>query len=269
MSSPPPKVSVIMPVRNLASHLDSSIGSVASQTYANWELLVIDDGSTDMSRVLALRWATKDSRIRVLENKGLPGVASARNIGIREAAGEWLAFLDGDDVWRPEKLQIFLLRSLQVRSHLFFSSYGLISETGTQARNYVEVPDKISYRKLLTQNSICTSTVMVRRDVAERFHFSSVPYSDFASWLQIIKQEGDATGILEPLTDYRIRKGSLSRNKAEAVPKVWHIYRSVLLLSAPASAFLIIVYSFRSLYKHLRHFSFLGLRASRGSARPF
>lgn len=160
-----PLVSVIMPSYNAEKYIKEAIESVIAQTYKNWELFVIDDGSTDRTAEIARSYAEKDSRIILHRNSHNMGTAKTRNTGIKLANGEWIATLDSDDMWHPEKLEIQLKKAAKTGSLSLYTSYSLFCEG---FRQEYTVPEKIDYSSLLTENVIGCSTVMMNRSILEK-----------------------------------------------------------------------------------------------------
>lgn len=165
-----PLVSVIMPSYNAEKYIKEAIESVIAQTYKNWELFVIDDGSTDRTAEIARSYAEKDSRIILHRNSHNMGTAKTRNTGIKLANGEWIATLDSDDMWHPEKLEIQLKKATKTGSLFLYTSYSLFCEG---FRQEYTVPEKIDYSSLLTENVIGCSTVMMNRSILEKHLFPS------------------------------------------------------------------------------------------------
>lgn len=160
-----PLVSVIMPSYNAEKYIKEAIESVIAQTYKNWELFVIDDGSTDRTAEIARSYAEKDSRIILHRNSHNMGTAKTRNTGIKLANGEWIATLDSDDMWHLEKLEIQLKKAAKTGSLSLYTSYSLFCEG---FRQEYTVPEKIDYSSLLTENVIGCSTVMMNRSILEK-----------------------------------------------------------------------------------------------------
>lgn len=160
-----PLVSVIMPSYNAEKYIKEAIESVIAQTYKNWELFVIDDGSTDRTAEIARSYAEKDSRIILHRNSHNMGTAKTRNTGIKLANGEWIATLDSDDMWHLEKLEIQLKKAAKTGSLSLYTSYSLFCDG---FRQEYTVPEKIDYSSLLTENVIGCSTVMMNRSILEK-----------------------------------------------------------------------------------------------------
>jgi glycosyltransferase involved in cell wall biosynthesis len=222
-----PAVSVVTPAWNAAATLAAAVASVQAQGVADWEMLVVDDGSTDGSAALAAALARGDARIRALALPGHAGVAAARNAGIRAARGRFLAFLDADDLWHPGKLAAQLGHMAREGAPFVFSAYRRVDAAG-RPLGTVRVPARVTHGELLKGNVIGCSTA-----VYDSAHFGKVEMpplprrQDFGLWLALLARGGAAHGLPEALVDYRVRPGSLSADKLAAVGATWTLYREV------------------------------------------
>jgi teichuronic acid biosynthesis glycosyltransferase TuaG len=230
MSGPPvpvPLVSVITPVWNAGTTLAETVASVRTQTHPDWEMLIVDEGSTDGSRALAERFAAEETRIRVLGWSDNRGAAAARNAGIRAARGRYLTFLDADDLWRPEKLavQIGYMQALGVP--FTFAAMERIDAAG-RPLGTIPVPARVDYARLLRGNVIPCQTAAF-----DRAHYGAVEMpplprrQDYGLWLTLLARGGEAHGLAQVLADWRMRPGSLSANKLLAAGGTWRVYREV------------------------------------------
>ncbi len=246
-----PLVSVIMPAYNAEKYIEDAVRSVISQTYPNWELLILDDCSADRTAVLAEALAGLDSRIRLLRNPQNMGVAKTRNRGFSLAKGEWVALLDSDDVWHSNKLEKQLLAA-RGGAKLLYTSYALFSDAAGTRISYV-VPAKTDYRHMLSENVIGCSTVMLHRSICERFRFrEDVYHEDYALWLELLRNGYAAAGCTELLTDWRISENSRSFDKRSAAKNRWFIYRKIEKLPLLRSGCAFIAYAFHGVVKHRR-----------------
>lgn len=245
-----PLVSVIMPAYNAEKYIAEAIESVISQTYANWELFVLDDCSTDRTAEIAEGFAETDSRIRLLKNSQNMGVANTRNRGFDLARGEWIALLDSDDVWRSDKLEKQLALAKESGADIVYSSYHLIGESGESLRDYL-VPEMTTYEELLKENVLGCSTVLMHRKVLSNHRFSKEYYhEDYIFWLELLHSGYCAAGCKEPLVDYRIVKGSRSNDKLRAAKNRWLIYRKVEKMPFTKSANAFVSYALHGLGKY-------------------
>lgn len=221
-----PMVSVIMPMYNSARFIKEAIGSVVAQTYQNWELLIVDDGSTDGSIEIVERYAGNDSRIRLLINNDHTGLPSApRNYGIRNAKGQFIAFLDSDDLWLPYKLERQLSFFNSDNVAIVFSNYEKIDEEGNRENRVVVSPMRVTYHDMLYSNYIGNLTGIYNRKVTGTQYLPDIHHEDYALWLHILRKGFKAvnTGTIEGL--YRIRNKSISSSKWHLLPWQWNIYR--------------------------------------------
>ena len=225
-----PLISIIMPAYNCEKYIEDSIKSVLYQTYQNWELIVIDDKSKDNTYALLNKLKVQDNRIKVFQNERNMGVGQTRNRGVELANGQWIAFLDSDDLWKKEKLekQIQKLKEQQ-QAKLLFTASAFISEDGTPKDYILHIPEKVNRKQLLKQNIISCSSVLVQKSYLKKYPMSGnvMIHEDFAVWLQILSEETYAYGIDEPLLVYRVSANSKSGNKIKAAKMNWNTYKYV------------------------------------------
>ena len=245
-------ISIITPVFNGEKFINDSIRSVLSQSYENWELLIVDDKSTDSTESIISNYLVKDKRVRYFKNEINLGPAGARNVAISNARGSYIAFLDVDDMWVKDKLQLTLDQLDQSKAPLVYTSYQRIDENFTKVGRKINIPLEIHYRELLGNTAICTSTVLINREVTGDFLMEEVYYDDFVAWLNILKRYGAAVGLNESLTLYRVVGGSISRNKIKSAKEVWKIYRKSQMLSPAQSFKFLMFYMINSFKKYSR-----------------
>jgi len=224
-----PFVSVVMPAYNASKYIGQAIESVLNQTYVNFELIVIDDCSTDNTYDIIKKYSENDNRIEVVKNKINSGVTFTRNLGISLAKYDWIAFLDSDDIWVKDKLekQIKLTQKIPEAS-LIFTGTSYINSEGKSYSYILKVPDKITYKELLKQNVISCSSVLVRKKCIENIKIPDGDiHEDFVAWLTILKKEKYAYGINEPLLIYRLSNNSKSGNKLKAIKMNYRVYKAV------------------------------------------
>lgn len=247
-----PLVSVVMPLYNAENYVGEAIRSVQSQTCGDWELLVIDDGSRDDSLKIAQRLAAEDPRIAVHANPRNMGVAGTRNRGLDLARGDWVAFLDSDDLWRRDKLEKQLRLAHRTGAKMIYTSYTLFRDGPSTRSDYV-VPERITYESMLRENAVGCSTVLIRRDALAGHRFSpEIYHEDYALWLELLRTGCEAAGCTETLVDWRICPGSRSFRKWAAGRNRWYIYRKVEKLPVGRSARAFAAYAVRGLAKHKR-----------------
>ena len=258
-------ISIVMPAYNAESFLREAVSSVQRQTFSDWELLIINDGSTDGTAELMEELAREDlrhsgpegtgARIRLFHPGANRGVAETRMYGVKQAAGEWIAFLDSDDAWEKEKLEKQVELAERTGAELMFTGSAFMDTQGRRKEFILNVPEEISYRELLKQNLISCSSVMVKKKWLLRFPMNSYGkkgkgrmHEDFASWIRMLRAGCSARGVNEPLLIYRVRSGSVSGDKRKAAMMTWRVYRSVGL-SLPSSVYYFLCYVVRSLLK--------------------
>ena len=223
-----PAVSVITPAWNAAATIEAAIASVRAQTRTDWEMLVADDGSTDATPAIAAAWAARDPRIRPLPGP-LPGCsegpAAARNRAIRAAGGRFIAFLDADDRWRPEKLAR-QLAFMQVEGAPFsFTAYRRENARGRDL-GIVHAPPRVDHATLLRGNVIGCLTAVYDSARFGKVEMPPLPLrQDYALWLALLRAGGEARGLDEVLADYRVGAGSLSGSKLRAARGTWAVLR--------------------------------------------
>lgn len=248
------RISIVMPVYNAEAYLEAAVQSVLGQTYEDWELLLTDDHSTDKSAAIAEELAGRDSRIRVLSQKeGIKGAANARNLGILQAQGRYLCFLDADDVWRPDKLEKELAFMKRKDAAFVFSGYEFGDENAVGTGKIVRVPERLNYREALSRTVIFTSTVLFDREKLPDglLKMPDVPSEDTAMWWQILRAGNTAFGLNENLVIYRRPKKSLSSNKAAAIRRIWGLYRKQEGLSAVKSAWYFCFWAVRATLRRI------------------
>jgi teichuronic acid biosynthesis glycosyltransferase TuaG len=214
-------VSVIMPVFNSAPFLARSIKSVCDQDYNQWELLIIDDCSVDNSLQIAKEFADADPRIKILKTDSNSGVAAARNIGLDHCRGSYVAFLDSDDQWYPNKLSRQVLFSESQRCLISFCAYERVDEQFRRL-GVVRPPRLVTYRDMLSANHIPMLTSMYLREPFYNHRFSPVGHEDYVFWTRLIRLAGVAHLVqpAEPLGLYLVRSESVSSQKLRSA--WWH-----------------------------------------------
>lgn len=241
-----PAVSIVMPAYNAVDTIADSIGSVLSQTHSGWELLVVDDASTDGTLALARSFAERDARVRVLCNDANSGVAQARNLALQHAKHRYVAFLDSDDLWVPEKLSRQLSFMARNGASFCYTYYHRIDMSGRAVGDVVKGPDSLSYRQLLRNSAIPCLTVMIDRRHYPGFHFPAIRHEDYALWLSLLRGGRSAVCLPEDLACYRVSARSLSANKLRSVGWVWRVYRDSEQLGVLAAAACLAGYAFNA-----------------------
>lgn len=246
-------VSIITPCYNAADYIGDAIESVLSQTYQDWEMIIVDDCSSDNSAAIIQNYARKDPRITYLKTESPSGSpAKPRNIAIERAKGRFIAFLDSDDVWMPTKLesQIAVLEDNQVA--VVFSNYEKINEGGERRQRFVIACKEVGYNKLLKGNVIANSTGMYDSKKVGKVYSSYVHHEDYVLWLSILKQGYVARNTNQIHALYRLRTGSVSANKFKVLGWQWRIYREIEQLSVLKTMYCFAHYVVQAIIKRLK-----------------
>lgn len=242
-------VSIIMPSYNTARFLRATIESVLGQTFPDWELLVVDDHSTDNSMEILHDYEAREQRIQLLALEKRLGPAGARNAAIAVARGSYLAFLDSDDVWLPEKLERQIAFMQEAGSSLSYTAYRKIHEDDSPG-GLVNVPSTVDYEALLYSNCIGCSTAIYDTTRLGKVFFPNIARrQDHGLWLKILRNGIRAHGLNHPLTLYRVRKESVSSNKLVAAAYQWQLYRQVVGLSLRSSLLHFVGYAYKGARK--------------------
>jgi teichuronic acid biosynthesis glycosyltransferase TuaG len=240
-------VSIIVPVYNAASYIENTIEMVRRQTHSDWELILVDDASTDES-VAVIRRMLGEGDIRLIQKSHNEGAAAARNTGLDAARGRYIAFLDADDVWMPDKLLRELAFMKDRQADFVFSAYEFGDEEARGTGKIVHVPDKLTYYEALTRTVIFTTTVLIDRERIpdELIRMPEVESEDTATWWQILRAGYTACGLDEVLAIYRRPAKSLSSNKLAAIRRIWRLYRRQEGLSVMHSAWCFLFWAYRA-----------------------
>lgn len=221
------KVSVIMPVYNAQRFLKDAIDTVLSQSFSDFELIVVDDCSTDGSYEILLGYRGNDERVRVYKNEENRGVSYTRNFGVSKAENDYIAFIDSDDMWEKDKLfkQIELINQHEEVDICYTGS--AFVDTDSKRSNYIfKVPTQVSYKELLKQNVISCSSALVKKKWLIKYPMAhDSMHEDFAVWLSVLKDGGVARGVDEPLLVYRVDRNSKSGNKFKSMKMTYRVYK--------------------------------------------
>ncbi|MBC1435748.1 glycosyltransferase family 2 protein [Listeria rocourtiae] len=244
-------ISIIMPAHNAEAHIQTAIDSVLAQSLRDFELLVLDDCSTDQT--LKRIQAYSDPRIRLYVLANNLGAAETRNYGIRQAKGRYIAFLDSDDCWKPEKLALQLAFMREHKVALSYTAYDVMSPDGKHITGHVNVPESVTYRYLLRNTIIGCLTVMIDTNQTGLVQMPAFKGAeDTATWLSILKTGHIAKGLTVPLAVYRKGNVSLSSNKFQMAQHIWQVYRKSQHMSVFIALTHFPFYLWNGLVKHLR-----------------
>ena len=221
-------ISIIMAAYNAEETIGRAIESVLIQSYGLFELIIINDCSTDHTESIVKQYQRKDNRVKLISNEINQGVSKTRYIGLNAAKGNWIAILDSDDEWDEHKLekQVKLVRDK--RAELVFTGSGFMNSEGERVKGYLPAPEVIDYKNLLKQNVVSNSSVLVKKYLYKRCYAENdLMHEDFAIWLRILRTGRLAYGIDEPLLIYRLSASSKSSNKLKAAKMNWNTYRYI------------------------------------------
>lgn len=248
-------VSIIVPVYNVNSYIRETMECVRSQTYPHWELLLVEDGSSDGTpeTIRAYVEETQDTRIRLLLQPSNMGAAKARNRGLSEARGRYIAYLDADDLWVPRKLERELAFLQEKQAAFAFTGYEFADESGVGTGKVVRVPETLSYREALKNTTIFTTTVMfdTERIPKEMLEMPIIKSEDTALWWKVLRNGYTAYGLDENLVKYRRAGKTLSSNKLEALRRIWMLYRRAEGMSVISSAYHFCFWAFRAVKRRI------------------
>lgn len=248
-------VSIIVPVYNVEKFIVETIDCVRNQTYTDWELLLVEDGSTDGTEAVITNYLERvqDGRIRLIKQLTNQGAAKARNRGVEEAAGRYIAYLDADDLWMPQKLERELLFMEAKQAAFAFTGYEFADEEGRGTGKVVRVPETLTYKEALKNTTIFTTTVMFDTDKIEKklLIMPVIKSEDTALWWRILRNGYVAYGLDENLVKYRRAGKSLSSNKLEAIRRIWNLYRKAEGMGVISSAYHFCFWAVRAVVRRI------------------
>lgn len=245
-----PMVSVIMPAYNSEAYIETAIRSVQEQTVADWELLVIEDGSKDTTPELVAKLAAEDPRIRLLPNEKNMGTARSRNRGMDLCCGQYVAFLDSDDWWHPTKLEKQLALAQTSGADILYTSYAIVDDAGEKRCPDFVVPETTDLKRMLRCSEIGCSTVMLSEKVKNARFAENFYHEDYAMWLTLLQKGTKAAGVSEVLVDYRYHADSRAADKFSSAKRRWRIYRDLLKLSVIKSGWYSAQYAVYGILKY-------------------
>ena len=241
-------VSIIIPTYNSADFIADALASVQQQTYPNWEVILVDDGSTDATLVIAQKIAETDHRIRIFKNPTNSGTGVTRNNALHHCQGNYIAFLDADDLWKPNKLERQLQFMQEQQQPFTFSFYECIDEAGNSLNKLVEAPRNLSYRQLFFCNYVGNLTGIYDADFFGKIAISSIrKRQDWMLWLTILKKLKSAKLVPESLAYYRIRNNSLSASKVALLQHNFAVYRQFHRYNFVVALFIMLGFLFTQL----------------------
>ncbi len=244
-----------MPAHNAATTIRDSIDSVISQTFVNWELIVINDNSSDETEKIVKEYLEQDSRIKLLNTDisvGRPFYP--RNVGIKEAYGRYIAFLDSDDIWFPTKLEhqvpLFAINNVAI----VFSYYEKFSseEKDNRKKRIIKSPKEVTFNSALFGNPIGNLTGMYDTTKVGKVYYENIGHEDYVLWLTILNKGFIAKNTNSLEARYRIADQSVSSNKGKAASWTWYIYRKILKFNLFKSLICYIMYISKGIIKYLK-----------------
>jgi teichuronic acid biosynthesis glycosyltransferase TuaG len=247
------RISIVTPCYNAARFLSETITSVRNQTHTDWEWIIVDDCSTDLSLQILNTYSSQDDRIKVIANNMNEGAAVTRNKAINNVSGDFLAFIDADDIWLPTKLSNQITYMLDRHLAFSFTSYNIVDEQGQFAGQTVDVTSKeiVGYKDMLAKRAtIGCSTVMLDLRKTGQVQMPIIRTGqDYGLWLALLKKGHSAHRVPEILTSYRKVSGSISANKVKKAHRQWQIYRQIEQLSVFSSLYYFLNYAFRAVFR--------------------
>ncbi len=249
------QVSIIMPVHNVAKTIKESIDSVISQIFTDWELLVINDSSTDETVMIISEYVNKDKRIKLYHtDKSVGSPFYPRNVGIKAASGRIIAFLDGDDIWLPTKLERQLPLFEDKNTAIVFSYYEKFSSSQRYSNKdrVIKSSETVTFKSALYGNPIGNLTGMYDTDKVGKIFYEDAGHEDYILWLTILQKGFIAKNTNTVEARYRVAKKTVSSNKRKAALWTWNIYRKTLGFSIIKSAFYYSMYMINGILKYLK-----------------
>lgn len=251
-------VSIVVPMHNAKLYIENTIKSVLAQTYETWELILVDDCSTDETLKVVEDFvgslpAEQKAKMHILALAQNVGAANTRNAGTETAKGNYLCFLDADDLWHKEKLEKQLKFMRDKAAAFSFTNYEFGDAEAVGTGKIVHVPEQIVYRQALQNTTIFTSTVMfdVSKLGLETLRMPDVKSEDSALWFKLLRTGLVAYGLQENLVTYRRPANSLSSNKVEAIRRIWNLYRKSEGLSLVYSVYNLFFWAVRALWRRM------------------
>ncbi|RYA23177.1 glycosyl transferase [Malaciobacter halophilus] len=246
-------VSIITPSYKSAKFIAQTIESVLTQTYQNWEMIIVDDCSPDSSNEIIEKYIEKDSRIRLIKLDKNSGASGAKNVGLKNAKGRYISFIDSDDVWEPKKLEIQIKFMQDNNYEVSFTSYQLIDENSDKLNKTVQVVQKLTMEDYAKNTIIGFSTSMIDRKLIDfELKFRDIRIAeDLSFWIDILRNDKVAYGLDNVLVNYRVHSNSLSANKLKSARQILHSYLFIHRLGLFKSFYYFSFYIVNALKKRL------------------
>ena len=249
-----PTVSIIMPAYNAQGFIEETISSVIAQTYADWELLVIDDCSSDSTYETVRDIAKRESRIKLIKNEKNMGVADTRNRGFALCSGKYVALLDSDDIWFADKLERQIALAEETGADIIYCSYKMVDENGRAICDDFIVSEATNFERCLSCSEISCSTAFLSRQITDKYRFNKDYYhEDLVLWLQLLRDGYTARGVTDVLVAYRLLDSGRSSKKTRSALNRWRVYRKYLKLPLFKSIKCITKYALLGVKKYQKH----------------
>jgi len=253
MSSSPPVVSIIVPCYNSGRFIRATLEAVRAQTFTDWECIVIDDASSDDSAAIVAAMAAEDPRIVPLRLPENLGAAGARNAGLERVRGDYIAFLDSDDYWVPEKLARQVSYARETDAAMVHSSYRFVDESGHFLPGGVKASDRVDLRSYMRNTEIGMSTSLIDRAKVGAIHFKNIRLcQDTDLWLTLLDRGFVSRGMEDVFVHYRIREGQISGSKIGMAKQVLRLYLGIEQVAFPGRLFYFCCYAANGVLKRLR-----------------
>ncbi|MDG5786702.1 glycosyltransferase family 2 protein [Evansella sp. AB-P1] len=246
-----PLISIITPAYNSERFIRDTVESVLRQTFTNWEMIIVDDYSSDQTIEIIKEYMEQDERIKLIQLERNSGPAVARNTAMEHARGRYFAFLDSDDQWLPEKLEKQLTFMEENDIAFSYTNYIKINERGEEVCSVGNIPPKVNYHQLLKENVIGCLTVMLDTEKTGKVKMVNIrSRQDYVLWLSICKKGHTAYCLQEVLSVYRVVENSLSSNKIKMAKQNWKVYREIEKLSLLKSTWYFLFYVYFKIKKY-------------------
>lgn len=242
-------VSIITPAYNCEKYISQTIESVLAQTYQNWEMIITNDCSTDMTERIVREYIEKDNRIKLINLEKNSGVAAARNTSMNMSTGRYIAFLDSDDYWLPEKLECQVNFMRHKKCGFSFTGYRNVCN-GVIESKAITPPQTVTYKSALKGNPIGCLTVLLDKKIVGDVYMDNIRHEDYVLWLKILKNNTLGFGLQKDLARYRKSNEALTSDKKKSAIWTWKIYRHIECLSLIKSAWYFSNYLLQGIYKH-------------------
>ena len=246
-------VSIITPSYNCEKYVTDTINSVLAQGYENWEMIIVDDASTDGSVKIIEHFTQQDKRIKLIKLPQNGGAAMARNKSLEQATGRYIAFLDSDDIWHKDKLKLQIAFMTTGKFPISFTSYELMTANGDLKNHIMHAVKSLTLVQFLKNTIIGFSTTIIDRSLVKTdFKFADIrACQDTNLLIDLLKQGHKAYGLDKVLMQYRLLNNSISANKIKAAKSVWNVYYNVQNLGFIPAAYYFTFYAFNAIKKRL------------------